>query len=173
MSQTHLKSFRDHEWDLFQSISGVYYLYLGLRRAPKPYFGLILEVWIIFLIFCEWIILLNILDYIEWIFFWMNIPDFVLKWTILRPDSMKKWIFKTDRPGLPVLLRTNEIFLSNMFPLQQNRGQMRVAVCVKYLQIWNIHRASFDCEPDRLPPHLMIRVSAHCHQGGRCDLSCR
>ena len=46
--------------------------------------------------------------------------------------------------------------------------QMRVGVCVRYLQILNIHRASSDCEPDRLPPHLMIRVSAHCHQGGNC-----
>ena len=104
MSQTHLKSFRDHEWDLFQSISGVYYLYLGLRRAPKPYFGLILEFWIISLNFFKWIILLNILDFIELIFFWMNIRDFVLNWIlngiIFRPNSMKKWIFKTYRPGL-------------------------------------------------------------------------
>ena len=53
----------------FSPFQGVYYLYRGLRRAPKPYFGLILEFWIIFLIFYEWIILLNILDSIEWIFF--------------------------------------------------------------------------------------------------------
>ena len=88
----------------FSPFQGVYYLYRGLRRAPKPYFGLILEFWIIFLIFCEWIILLNILDSIEWIFFWMNIPDFVLNWIlnwiIFRPNSMKKWIFKMYRPGL-------------------------------------------------------------------------
>ena len=36
--------------------------------------------------------------------FWMNIRDFVLNWIfnwiIFRPDSMKKWIFKTDRPLL-------------------------------------------------------------------------
>ena len=60
----------------FSPFQGVYYLYRGLRRAPKPYFCLILEIWIIFLIFYEWIILLNILDSIEWIFwilFWMNI----------------------------------------------------------------------------------------------------
>ena len=57
----------------FSPFQGVYYLYRGLRRAPKPYFGLILEYWIIFLIFYEWIILLNILDSIEWIIFWMNI----------------------------------------------------------------------------------------------------
>ena len=73
----------------FSPFQGVSYLYRGLRRAPEPYFGLILEVWIIFLIFCEWIILLNILDSIEWICFWMNIPDFVLNWIIFRPDSMK------------------------------------------------------------------------------------
>ena len=88
----------------FSPFQGFYYLYRGLRRAPKPYFGLILEFWIIFLIFFEWIILLNILNSIEWIFFWMNIPDFVLNWilnqTIFKPDSMKKWIFKPDRPGL-------------------------------------------------------------------------
>ena len=53
----------------FSPFQGVYYLYRGLRRAPKPYFGLILEFWIIFHIFFEWIILLNILDSIEWIFF--------------------------------------------------------------------------------------------------------
>ena len=50
------------------SFQGFYYLYRGLRRAPKPYFGLILEFWIIFHIFFEWIILLNILDSIEWFF---------------------------------------------------------------------------------------------------------
>ena len=52
----------------------------------------------------EWIILLNILDSFEWIFFWMNILDFVLNWIlnwiIFRPNSMKKWIFKTYRTGL-------------------------------------------------------------------------
>ena len=66
----------------FSPFQGVYYLYRGLRRAPKPLFGLILEFWIIFLIFCEWIILLNILDSIEWILFLMNILDFVLNWII-------------------------------------------------------------------------------------------
>ena len=53
----------------FSPFQGVYYLYRGLRRAPKPYFCLILEFWIIFLIFYEGIILLNILDSVEWIFF--------------------------------------------------------------------------------------------------------
>ena len=37
--------------------------------------------------------------------YWMNILDFVLNWIlnwiIFRPNSMEKWIFKTDRPGLP------------------------------------------------------------------------
>ena len=72
----------------FSPFQGVYYLYRGLRRAPQPYFGLILEFWIIFHMFFEWIILLNILDSIEWILFWTNIPDFVLNWIIFRPDSM-------------------------------------------------------------------------------------
>ena len=85
----------------FCPFQGVYYPYRGLKRAPKLYFGLILEFWIIFHIFCEWIILLNILDFVEWIFFWMNILGFVLNWIIFRPNSMKKWIFKTYRPGLP------------------------------------------------------------------------
>ena len=71
----------------FSPFQGVYYLYRGLRRAPKPYFGLILEFWIIFLIFYEWIILLNILDSTEWIFCWINILDFVLNWIIFWPDS--------------------------------------------------------------------------------------
>ena len=71
----------------FSPFQGVYYLYRGLRRAPKPYFCLILEFWIIFLIFYEWIILLNILDSIEWIFFWMNILDFVLN------EYFFEWIF--------------------------------------------------------------------------------
>ena len=88
----------------FSPFQGVYYLYRGLRRAPKPHFCLILEFWIIFLIFYEWIILLNILDSVEWIFFLMNILDFglnwILNWIIFWPDSMKKWIFKTYRPGL-------------------------------------------------------------------------
>ena len=37
--------------------------------------------------FFEWIILLNILDSIEWIFFWMNILDFVLN------EYFFEWIF--------------------------------------------------------------------------------
>ena len=90
----------------FSPFQGVYYLYRGLRRASKPYFGLMLEFLIIFLIFCEWIILLNILGSIEWIFFWMNIPDFVLNWIIFRPDSMKKWIFKTYRQELVVAFKS-------------------------------------------------------------------
>ena len=96
----------------FSPFQGVYYLYRGLRRAPKPYFCLILEFWIIFLIFYEWIILLNILDSVEWIFFWMNILDFglnwILNWIIFRPASMKKWIFKTDRPGLAIRRRDDQ-----------------------------------------------------------------
>ena len=95
----------------FSPYQGVYCLYRGHRRAPKPYFGLILEFWIISLNFFKWIILLNILDSIERIILWMNIPDFVfnriLNWIIFRPDSMKKWIFKTDRSGLLAQLVTS------------------------------------------------------------------
>ena len=83
----------------FSPFQGVYYLNRGLRRAPKPYFGLILEFWIIFLIF----LMNNLIEYsgLYWMnIFLMNIPDFVLNWIIFWPDSMKKWIFKTYRPGL-------------------------------------------------------------------------
>ena len=71
----------------FSPFQSVCYLYRGLKRAPKLYFGLILEIWIIFLIFFEWIILLNILESIEWIFFWLNILDFVLN------EYLFDWIF--------------------------------------------------------------------------------
>ena len=50
--------------------------------------------------FPEWIILLNNLGSIEWIFLWMNNQDFVLNWIIFKPNSMKKWIFKTDCPPI-------------------------------------------------------------------------
>ena len=53
----------------FSPFQGVLYLHRDLKRAPQPYFGFILEFWIIVLNFFEWIILLNILDSIEWIFF--------------------------------------------------------------------------------------------------------
>ena len=53
----------------FSPFQGVFYPCQGLRRALKPYFGLILEFWIIFHIFFEWRILLNNLDSIEWVFF--------------------------------------------------------------------------------------------------------
>ena len=78
----------------FSPFQGVFYLYRGLRTTQKPYFDLVLEFGTISLIFYEWIILLNILDSIEWIFFWMNISDFVLNWIIFRPNSMKKGNFQ-------------------------------------------------------------------------------
>ena len=95
--QTHLKSFRNHLLGPFQFISGVLDPYRGLWRAPKLYFGLLLEFLIIFLKFF-W--MNNSIEYS--ILYWMNILDFVLNWIIFRPDSMKKWFFKTDRPGLPL-----------------------------------------------------------------------
>ena len=114
---------------LFSPFQGVYYLYRGLRRALKPYFGLILEFWIIFLIFLEWIILLNILNSIEWIFFWMNILDFVLNWIlnwiIFRPDSMKKWIFKTYRTGLTMVGMSS----SHTSPLSTGSNQRHSGIC--------------------------------------------
>ena len=67
----------------------------------------------------------------EWIFFWMNILDFVLNWIlnwiIFRPNSMKKWIFKTYRTGLlradfqsgsRVLKRCSEPFLIYIYGIQ-------------------------------------------------------
>ena len=63
--------------------------------------------------FQSWLIILKVFwinNYIEfpllnWMnIFWMNILDFVLNWIlnwiIFRPDSMKKWTFKKDRPPL-------------------------------------------------------------------------
>ena len=54
--------------------------------------------------FPHFFFLSNSIEYSE--LYWMNIPDFVLNWIlnwiIFRPDSMKKWIFKTYRPGLKV-----------------------------------------------------------------------
>ena len=100
MSHTHLKSFRGHYWDLFQSISGGLLPIQGPQEGSEaifwPYFGILNN----FPHFLWMIILLNILDCIEWIFCWINILDFVLNWIIFRPDSMKKWIFKTYRQWL-------------------------------------------------------------------------
>ena len=95
----------NHSVGPFKSISGVFDPYRGLWRALKPYFGLLLEFWIIFLKFF-W--MNNSFKYsvLYWLnIFWINISDFVLNWIlnwiIFRPDSMKKWIFKTYRTGLP------------------------------------------------------------------------
>ena len=81
----------------FSPFQGVYYLYRGLRRAPKPYFGLIFEVWIIFLIFCEWIILLNILDSIEeWIFQILFLIEFWIE-SLLGASKVQTWGFSGSR----------------------------------------------------------------------------
>ena len=101
----------------FSPFQGVYYLYRGLRRAPKSYFGLILDFWIILLIFCEWIILLNILDSIEWIFFWMNILDFVFNWIIFRPNEKMNFQNGSARATMERhswrRTKTNPLFLNN------------------------------------------------------------
>ena len=41
--------------------------------------------------FVEWIIPLNILDFIKWIFFWMNILDFVLNWIVFNVQCLIQW----------------------------------------------------------------------------------
>ena len=68
--------------------AAIFWLYFGILNNSPHFF--------------EWMIVLNVLDSIEWIFFLMNIPDFVLNsslnWIIFL--WMKKWIFKTDLPGL-------------------------------------------------------------------------
>ena len=62
----------------FKSISGVLDPYRGLWRTPKPYFGIINYYWNFewfSLNSFEWIVLLNILYSIEWIFwilFWIE-----------------------------------------------------------------------------------------------------
>ena len=101
MSQTHLKSF----------ITGTYFspfqgslIQKRSQDVSEVIFWLFFffwEFWRISLNCFKWLILLNILDSIEWIFPWMNLRDFVLNWIlnwmIFRPDSMKKWIFETRR----------------------------------------------------------------------------
>ena len=52
----------------------------GSETILSPFIG-------IFNLNFEWIVLLNILYSIEWIFVWMNILDFVLNWIIFWPDS--------------------------------------------------------------------------------------
>ena len=62
-----------------------------------PYFGILN-------IFPHFLWMNNFIEYSRFCWmniFWMNILDFVLNWIIFRPDSMKKWIFRTYRPGLP------------------------------------------------------------------------
>ena len=84
----------------FSPFQGVLYLFRGLMRTPQPYLGLILEFWIIFLIFFN---NSSFLDSIEWIFSWINILDFVLNWIlnwiIFRPDSRQNEISKQIGQG--------------------------------------------------------------------------
>ena len=75
MSQAYLKSFRDHKWDLFQFIFRV----LDPTGASGGLQNHILALFWNFewfsSIFFKWIIQLNILDSIEWIFrilFWIE-----------------------------------------------------------------------------------------------------
>ena len=76
--------------------------------------------------FCMYDSGMNILDSIVWIFFWMNIPDFVLNWIIFRPYSMKKWIFKTDRPWLFACLK---LCISSV-PVNCTRISFFIAECL-------------------------------------------
>ena len=85
----------------------------------------------------EWIIILNILDSIEWIFLWMNIPDFVLNWIlnwiIFRPNSMKKWIFKTYRTGLvePQYMFQGRLCLRWEFPFLLVLDQINIHIALQ------------------------------------------
>ena len=95
----------------FSPFQWVYYLYRGVRRA----LNILALFWNLndFPQFFEWIILLNILDSIEWIFFLKNIPDFVFNWIIFRPDSMKKWILKWIVQGYHTVLEHIITFFSH------------------------------------------------------------
>ena len=42
--------------------------------------------------------------------------NWILNWIIFRPDSMKKWIFKTDRPGLLPCPKENICCCGEFFP---------------------------------------------------------
>ena len=88
---------------------------------------------------------MHILDSNEWIFFWMNIPDFVLNWIIFRPDSMKKWILKTDRPGLSWRLPCSPPSWG-----LQTGTQIRFKI---WIQLKSIHCSHFTCLDD-LPCQL-------------------
>ena len=85
----------------FSPFQGVSHLYRGLRRAPKPYFGLILEYWIIFLFFSEWIFFWISWTLLNEYFFWMNILDFVLNWieSFLGPIQWKNEFSKRIGQG--------------------------------------------------------------------------
>ena len=80
----------------FSPSQGVSYLYMGLRRAPKPYFGIILEVWIIFLIFFECVILLKILDSMDWIFQILFSIEFWIE-SLLGASKVQTWGFSGSR----------------------------------------------------------------------------
>ena len=110
-------------------------------------------------------ILLNILDSIEWIFFWMNILDFVLNWIlnwiIFKSNSMKKWIFKTYRLGLgwlelskrkqvarhriAVALFPGRLFDSQWFwcAFQWSQFWLKETLCAMLLKHWDLKIAGY------------------------------
>ena len=109
MSQTHLKSLR--------GILPIQEPQEGSEAISWPYLRILNN----FPHFC-W--MNNSIEYSG--LYWMNIPDFVLNWIIFRPYSMKKWIFKTDRPWLFACLK---LCISSV-PVNCTRISFFIAECL-------------------------------------------
>ena len=124
MSQIHMKS--------FSSFRGVFYLYRGIRRAPKPYVGLILEN---FPLFCEWIILMSI----QWIFFWINILDFILNsiWNFHKssPCSAQSIQLMLQLPRDFRLLRHRRVRQNSLWRLKKRAGSQ----VLSHMQLSNMN----------------------------------
>ena len=92
----------------------------------------------------------------------MNILDFVLNWIlnwiIFRPDSMKKWIFITDRPGLNSALE----YLTKSHSESDNqhfRADKRGSLTCK-TKLWRQQVQVGDCDRITETPR-MRRVEVH------------
>ena len=84
----------------------------------------------------EWIVLLNILYSIEWIFVWMNTLDFVLNWIIFWPDSplVRDYTLLIGETGCLF----NKMILSHenlLFPCHQNYCHSKLT-CVIFRCFW-------------------------------------
>ena len=87
------------------------------------------------------------LPILNWmIIFYINILDFVLHWIIFRPDSMKIWIFKKDRPP-PKSSPIMTLLQSNIFPHKITSSSQSIIVGSATTFVWQ-HFVSQHCEID-------------------------